>query len=39
MAAEIGWSDAERRQEVERFRQQTDRLFGIPGNPADRSGG
>jgi glycerol-3-phosphate dehydrogenase len=39
MAVELGWSDEERRQEIERFRQQTDRLFGIPGTPADRAGG
>jgi hypothetical protein len=38
MAAELGWSDAERQQEIERFRQQTDQLFGVPANPADQSG-
>lgn len=38
MAEELGWSETEKRQETARFRRQTDRLFGIPGNRADDPG-
>lgn len=35
MAAELGWSETERRQEADRFRQEADRFYGIPDRSAE----